>query len=110
MDVDWAAFADAWREEYQTSMDRVRNDEILWQNLDALHRDSLETLLERFGIDSLTDEKTAHLNHVWHRLDPWPDSIPGLRRLRTRYVVASLSNGHVDCPRTWQNEREYRGI
>jgi 2-haloacid dehalogenase len=95
LDVDWAAFADAWREEYQPSMDRVRDGEIPWQNLDALHRDSLEELLSRFGIDSLTEEETEQFNRVWHRLDPWPDSIPGLRRLRTRYLVASLSNGHV---------------
>jgi 2-haloacid dehalogenase len=95
LDVDWAAFADTWREEYQPSMDRVRDGEIPWQNLDALHRDSLETLLDRFEIDSLTEEEVAHLNHVWHRLDPWPDSIPGLRRLRTHYLIAPLSNGHV---------------
>lgn len=95
VDVDWAAFADAWREEYQPSMDLVRDGEIPWQNLDALHRDSLETLLDRFEIDSLAEDEIVHFNHVWHRLDPWPDSIPGLRRLRTYYLVASLSNGHV---------------
>ena len=95
LDVDWAAFADAWREEYQPSMDRVRTGEIPWQNLDTLHRDSLETLLDRFGIDELSEGERTHLNHVWHRLDPWPDSIPGLNRLGTRYFVASLSNGHV---------------
>ena len=95
VDVDWAAFADAWREAYQPSMDRVREGEITWRNLDALHRGSLETLLERFGIEDLTEAEKARFNRVWHRLDPWPDSIPGLRRLRTRYLVASLSNGHV---------------
>lgn len=95
IDIDWAAFADAWREEYQPSMDRVREGEIPWQNLDSLHRDSLETLLDRFGIDALSEDEKDQFNHVWHRLDPWPDSIPGLLRLRTDYLVASLSNGHV---------------
>ena len=95
LDVDWAAFADAWREEYQPSLARVRRGEIAWRNLDSLHRDSLEGLLERFGVDELTDEETEHLNRVWHRLDPWPDALPGLTRLRSDYVVAPLSNGHV---------------
>ena len=95
LDVDWAAFADAWREEYQPSLARVRRGEIAWRNLDSLHRDSLEGLLERFGVDELTDEETEHLNRVWHRLDPWPDAIPGLTRLRSDYVIAPLSNGHV---------------
>lgn len=95
IDVDWAAFANAWREEYQPSMDRVRDGEIPWQNLDALHRDSLETLLVQFGIEAFTEADKDWFINVWHRLDPWPDSIPGLHRLRTEYLVATLSNGHV---------------
>ena len=54
LDVDWAAFADAWREEYQPSMERVRQGEIPWRNLDALHRESLEGLLDRFGVEGVT--------------------------------------------------------
>ncbi len=95
LDVDWAAFADAWREEYQPSMERVRQGEIPWRNLDALHRESLEGLVDRFGVEGLTEEEVDHLNRTWHRLDPWPDAIPGLRRLRSEYMVATLSNGHV---------------
>ncbi len=95
LDVDWAAFADAWREEYMPSLNRVRRGEIPWQNLDALHRDSLEDLLDRFDVAGLSEAETTHLNRVWHRLDPWPDSIPGLTRLRSDYIVAPLSNGHV---------------
>lgn len=95
LDVDWAAFADAWREEYQPSLARVRQGETSWRNLDALHRESLAQLLDRFDVDELTDEETEHLNRVWHRLDPWPDTIPGLNRLRSDYLIAPLSNGHM---------------
>jgi 2-haloacid dehalogenase len=95
LDVDWAAFADAWREEYQPSMERVRQGEIPWRNLDALHRESLEGLLDRFDVEGLSEAEVEYLNRVWHRLDPWPDAIPGLRRLRSSYMVATLSNGHV---------------
>lgn len=93
--VDWAAFADEWRGRYAPSMDRVRRGERAWTNLDALHRDSLEELLEEFRIKSLTEAEKDHLNKVWHRLDPWPDSVPGLTRLKERYVVTTLSNGNV---------------
>jgi len=93
--VDWAAFADAWREEYGPSLDRVRRGEMPWRNLDALHRESLEELLDRFGVEGLTEAEITRLNRVWHRLDPWPDVIPGLQRLGARYVIAPLSNGHV---------------
>lgn len=95
LDVDWAAFADAWREEYQPSLGRVRRGEEPWRNLDSLHRESLDRLLDRFDVDGLTEGDVEHLNRAWHRLDPWPDVIPGLVRLRVDYLVAPLSNGHV---------------
>jgi 2-haloacid dehalogenase len=93
--IDWAAFADAWREEYRPSLERVQQGEIPWRNLDALHRESLDELLDHFGVEGLTETEIVHLNRVWHRLDPWPDAIPGLRRLKPHYVIAPLSNGHV---------------
>lgn len=93
--VDWPRFADAWRDQYQPSMDRVRRGEIPWTNLDALHRESLDRLLVEFRIDGLTEAEKADLNRVWHRLDPWPDAVEGLTRLRRRYTLATLSNGNV---------------
>jgi 2-haloacid dehalogenase len=95
LDIDWAAFADEWRGRYAPSMDRVRRGELPWTNLDALHRASLEELLKEFGIEGLTEEEIDHLNKAWHRLDPWPDSVAGLARLKERYVVSTFSNGNV---------------
>lgn len=92
--VDWAAFADAWRAEYRPSMDRVRRGELPWTNLDRLHRTSLDRLLPRYKL-SLDEAETMLLNRVWHRCRPWPDSVPGLTRLRTGYTIAPLSNGNI---------------
>ncbi len=95
LDVDWPAFADEWRGKYAPSMDRVRSSELPWTNLDALHRSSLEELLEEFGIAGLTEDEKDHFNKAWHRLDPWPDSVPGLTRLKERYIISTFSNGNV---------------
>ena len=95
LDVDWAAFADAWRGRYAPSMDRVRRGEIPWTNFDALHRASLEELLDEFGVESLSEEEKARFNKVWHRLDPWPDAVEGLTQLKERYIISTLSNGNV---------------
>jgi len=95
LEVNWAAFADEWRGRYAPSMDRVRRGELPWANLDALHRASLEELLEEFGVEGLSEEEIDHLNKVWHRLDPWPDSVAGLARLKERYVISTFSNGNV---------------
>lgn len=95
MSIDWAAFADDWRDEYIPALNRVRRGDIPWQNLDALHRNSLDDLLEQYGIEELPEEDVRDLNRAWHRLDPWPDAIPGLLRLKPEYMIAPLSNGHV---------------
>lgn len=93
--VDWAAFADDWRGQYQPSMDLVRRGELPWTILDTLHRRSLDQLLPKYGLTGLTEAETDHLNRVWHRLDPWPDSVAGLWALKRRFVIATLSNGNT---------------
>jgi 2-haloacid dehalogenase len=95
LDVNWAAFADAWRSRYAPSMERVRSGKIPWTKLDDLHRASLEELLREFGVEGLSEQEKDHLNRVWHRLDPWPDAVEGLTRLKNSYVIAPLSNGNV---------------
>ena len=93
--VDWAHFADRWREGYRPAMNKVRKGELPWTKLDALHRMILEQILPEFGITGLTEEEKDHWNRVWHRLKPWPDSVPGLARLKKKYTIAPLSNGNV---------------
>jgi 2-haloacid dehalogenase len=93
--ADWARLADEWRSAYQPSMDRVRGGTLPWTKLDTLHRMSLDRLLDKFGVKGLTEAETDHLNRVWHRLLPWPDSRAGLERLKRKYIIATLSNGNV---------------
>jgi 2-haloacid dehalogenase len=93
--ADWAAFADAWRGLYQPKMSLVRDGQRPWTILDVLHRESLEELLTQFRIVGLSEEEKDFLNRAWHRLDPWPDAVPGLTRLHVKYPLATLSNGNV---------------
>lgn len=95
LQVDWPAFADAWRAGYQPAMQRVRSGEIAWANVDGLHRMILDGLIPRFGLDTLDEAERAELNRVWHRLDPWPDAVAGLTRLKSRFVISTLSNGNI---------------
>ena len=95
LQVDWPAFADAWRAGYAPAMDRTRGAGQDWADIDNLHRQILETLLPRFGLQSLDEAERVHLNRVWHRLMPWPDAVGGLNRLKSRFTIASLSNGNV---------------
>lgn len=95
LDLDWAAFADAWRAGYLPAIDRVRRGELPWTTVDELHRMILDDLLVEFEIDGLPEGEVADLNRVWHRLLPWPDAVGGLHRLRSRYLLATLSNGNV---------------
>ena len=93
--VDGDAFALAWRAGYQPAMARVMRGEQGWTRIDELHRGVLDEILPRFGLAHLSEPERRHLNHVWHRLDAWPDSVEGLTRLKTRFTITTLSNGNI---------------
>jgi 2-haloacid dehalogenase len=93
--IDGEKFADAWRAGYGPSMNRVRSGELPWTKLDDLHRMTLDKILGDFSIANLTDAEKNDLNHAWHRLEPWPDSVAGLTRLKKRFTIAPLSNGNI---------------
>jgi 2-haloacid dehalogenase len=93
--VDAAKFADAWRAGYGPGMNRVRTGELPWTRLDALHRMILEKILIDFGVTALSEAETDALNRAWHRLQPWPDAVGGLTRLKKRFIIAPLSNGNI---------------
>ena len=93
--ADWAAFADDWRGLYQPAMDDVRTGRRPWTVLDVLHRESLDKLVGKYSLDKLSEADKDHVNKVWHRLNPWPDSVPGLWRLKSRHIIGTLSNGNV---------------
>ena len=95
MAADWAAFADDWRGMYQPAMEEVRSGRRPWTILDVLHRESLDALLAKYGIAGLSEAEKDHVNRIWHRLKPWPDAVEGLKRLKSRYIIGTLSNGNV---------------
>ena len=102
--VDAAAIADAWRRRYPPWLDRVRRGELRWQNLDDLHRAMLREVITEFSLQPLTEADRDRLVLAWHHLPPWPDAVNGLTRLRSRFVLTTLSNGGmallVDLART----------
>jgi 2-haloacid dehalogenase len=93
--IDWSAFADQWRAQYQPAMEEVRRGRIPFSKLDALHRRNLDIVLKNLGLDRVDERTRANLNLAWHRLDAWPDVRPGLSRLRSKFLVAPCSNGNI---------------
>lgn len=93
--VEGAVFARAWRKGYFPAMDRVRRGELGWTKIDHLHRMILDGVLAEFKITHLSPEQVADLNRAWHRLAPWPDSVEGLTRLKSRRTICTLSNGNL---------------
>ena len=93
--LDWGAFADAWRGEYQPGMEAVRAGREGFVKLDLIHRRNLQRILPRFGLDNLSDEVLDDLTLIWHRLDAWPEVSAALKRLKRQYKIASVSNGNI---------------
>ena len=95
LQADWAALADAWRKGYFASMAKVARGELAWDTIDALHRQVLDHLLPKHGLQALGEADRAHFNTVWHRLAPWPDTVAGLTRLKQGFTISTLSNGNL---------------
>lgn len=93
--LDWLAFTDAWRGGYQGAMEEVRAGRLPFCKLDVLHRQILDGVLRRFGVDTLGEDERRNLNLSWHRLDSWRDVSPGLSRLEREYLLAPVSNGNI---------------
>lgn len=92
---DWEQFADDWRGFYQPSMEEVRSGRRPLTILDILHRESLEKLLKKYEIKGLHEQDIQHLVTIWHRLQPWPDVVEGLTRLKKRYIIGTCSNANI---------------
>src|SRR5215510_3388924 len=54
--LDYFAYADAWRGEYQGAMEEVRAGRIGFSKLDILHRRKLDLILPRFGLAALSED------------------------------------------------------
>ena len=93
--ADWTEFADDWRGLYQPTMEEVRAGRRPYTILDTLHRESLLKLLDKYDIKGLAEHEIEHLNTIWHRLDPWPDVVEGLTRLKRRYIIGTCSNANI---------------
>ena len=93
--VDGDAFALAWRAGYRPAMARVMSGELGWTRIDELHRMILDDILPQFGLAHLDEAARAHLNRAWHRLDPWPEAVEGLQRLKRKFILCTLSNGNL---------------
>ena len=122
LNLDWETFLSEWKSCYRVGMEKVNAGEWPWTTIDTIYRRRLDELLRTYGIAGVTEQEVEHLNRVWWRLRPWPDSVAGLTRLRTRYIITPLSNAsfagmvHLarfaglpwDCVLTAENARRYK--
>ncbi|WP_343752170.1 haloacid dehalogenase type II [Lentibacillus halophilus] len=93
--IDWPSLADDWRGACQPTIDRMLNGEKEWKPFDALHREELNRLSSRYDLSCFSEDELRVLNDVWQRLEPWGDSVTGLERLKSQFIIAPLSNGNV---------------
>ena len=103
---NWVKLTDMWRQNYIPSMDKVRNGEREWVNLDTLHKESLIKILKELNINGLSEKNLNHLNTAWHRLSPWSDTVEGLNLLKSNYSISTLSNGGIDLLTNMANKQK----
>lgn len=106
--LDWLAFADAWRAEYQPGMEEVRSGRLPFSKLDVIHRRMLERIRPKFGLEKVDEPVLTELNLAWHKLDAWPDVTPGLYQLRKRFWLAPVSNGNISLMGDLARRNDFR--
>ena len=92
---DSDGFARAWRAGYRPGMARVISGDRSFVSIDTINRERLDEIVDEFGLSMLDEKERDFLNRAWHRLTPWPDSVPGLTRIKSKYMISPLSNGSV---------------
>ncbi len=97
VNIDWEAFVDEWKTCYRPGMDAVRSGKWPWTTVNLIYRVKLDEMLPKYSVHGLTEDEKVYLNRVWHRLNPWPDAVAGLTRLKKKYIISPLSNGGVSC-------------
>jgi len=97
--TDWHKFAQLWRKAYMQTTRRIASGEPGPSNVDVMHRQILDSLLEtpEFAHVGVAWDDTARkdINLAWHRLKGWPDAVEGLNDLKKHSLVAALSNGNM---------------
>ena len=108
LEVDWNEFADRWREGYNSGIAKINAGKDEWKLVDEIHRERLDLLLDDYGMaERLSEAEKKDLNRAWHRLDSWPEAVEGITRLKSKFVVAALSNGNVSL---LTNMAKYGGL
>ena len=93
--TDWRNVAVDWLNGYRGRVEDVRLGKRPWDKLDVLLQEAFGDISNKYRFDRLSSAGIAQLQSVWHALDPWPDSLAALRRLRKHFVIAALSNGNM---------------
>jgi 2-haloacid dehalogenase len=91
--VDAEGFVKQWRSAYLGSLAPIIAGKRTFVVLDVLLREGLDSLLEQARMESISAEEREALVAAWHTIPPWPDSVAGLTRLKTKFIIGTLSNG-----------------
>ena len=95
LNIDANQFALDWRAGYRPAMDQVLSGQQPWTSIDDIHRLILDELLVKYQIFTLSEAQKNDLNFIWHRLNPWPDTVAALNQLKQDYIICTLSNGNI---------------
>jgi 2-haloacid dehalogenase len=93
--VDWSEVVRRWRAGYFAALDAAQSRREGWVSVHSVYCDALDTVLNEFGISGFSDTDREELTLAWQRLQPWPDVVPGLTRLKGVFTLATLSNADV---------------
>jgi 2-haloacid dehalogenase len=89
--ADWDLVAKQWRTKALGMALNARTSDLPQGNMDGVHRQVLDTVLQEFNIELFSDFDKDEMTLFWHRLSPWSDAPGGHARLKRKYLLSTIT-------------------
>lgn len=94
--VDCEDFVEIWVNAYSKNMKNISEGKSLFATVDELNKNALNITLEKYSIyNKCTEFERDQIWIVWHRIEPWPDSVSGINKIKEQFKTGTLSNGNI---------------
>lgn len=95
LSLDWASIVAAWHPLDPPGFSDILNGHRPWESPSSLRFKALQRILDQRAPGQFSKSELESLNSVWQRMEVWPDTLPGLHRLKREYTLATLSNADM---------------
>ena len=102
--INCEMFVADWVKAYSENMRQISEGKQSFLIVDVLNKQALIEIIQKYNVcNQFNNEEIEDMAKVWHRLEPWPDSVAGINKLKKQFTVGTLSNGNIQLLKQLSN-------